>query len=369
MITASLNISLDTNMKKKIVFAAITIVLVIVVINVLNKNKGGSSAGNHPGGRTLSVDMTLGEGGFDASLKAAKELGSQAGAITAYWNELEPDNGNYKPLYYAQASQVFAKEKMSITAGINPIDTMALRLPSDLAGKKFNDPAVIDRYKKAVDFYLSQFKDKKTIMSFVIGNEIDVYLGTNKARWNEYEEFYKAVAPYVKSQLPDAVVGIKYTQLNLVGQAKPYAQSLNQYTDAVMVTYYPLNNDFTVQSPTVVRRDVDAVMKLYPDKKVEFLEFGYPTSALIGSSEDKQAEFVREMFKAWDAYAGRIPIITFFGVSDLTKADLDMYVKYYNLGSQKNFGGYLGTLGLMKADGTHKKAFAVFQEEAKARDW
>jgi hypothetical protein len=118
----------------------------------------------------------------------------------------------------------------------------------------------------------------------------------------------------------------------------------------------------------VVRRDVDAVMALYPAKPVYFLEFGYPSSPALGSSEEKQAEFVREMFRAWDAYAERIPMITFFAMSDLARAELDRWVGYYGI-TQGNFREYLGTLGLLRADGTRKKAFAAFKEEAAARGW
>ena len=335
--------------------------------NTTQTNQTSNTSVVKKGDRVLSIDLTLGDGGFDASLAAAKELHNEAVSMVVQWDELETAPGTYNPLYLAGANQVFANEDMAVTVGVNPIDTIPSRVPSDLRSKKMNDPEVIERYKKAVDYYLSLLDDIE-IAAFVVGNEIDVNLANNGTLWQEYEEFYKAVAPHIKNKIGNKPVGVKLTHTNLVGNARSFAQSLNQHTDAVFVTYYPLNNDFSVKSPSVIGPEMEEVVKLYPGKKIYFLEFGYPSSPTLGSSEDRQVEAVKEMFKAWDKHRPNIPMITWFGISDYTTTELNVLVGYYGLGSG-NFREYLGTLGLMRANGTKKKAFETYKLESRARGW
>jgi len=50
------------------------------------------------------------------------------------------------------------------------------------------------------------------------------------------------------------------------------------------------------------------------------MEIGYPTSSYLGSSEEKQAEFIRQVFKAWDKHEGRICHMHFNSLHDLRPA-------------------------------------------------
>jgi len=50
---------------------------------------------------------------------------------------------------------------------------------------------------------------------------------------------------------------------------------------------------------------------VYPTKDVHFYQFGYPSSAAVGSSPEKQRQFVAESFRLWDRYAHRIKLLTF----------------------------------------------------------
>lgn len=130
----------------------------------------------------------------------------------------------------------------------------------------------------------------------------------------------------------------------LTGDASQYLLSLNESTDLILVTYYPLMSNFKVKDPTTVRDDFRALAQLYEERVIHFSEAGYPTSALLSSSEEKQAQFVREVFRAWDIYADQIHLISFVWLSDVSAAEVEEWERYYGF-QDRHFAEFLGTLG------------------------
>jgi len=105
-----------------------------------------------------------------------------------------------------------------------------------------------------------------------------------------------------------------------------------------------------------VDKDLSEVFKQYKDKPVYLLEAGCPSSGFLGSSEARQAEFVRQLFNFWDANRRRLKVVNFIWLHDISDTEVQSYTKYYNVG-QRGFAEYLGTLGLRHHDGRDKEAF------------
>ncbi|MCM2372224.1 hypothetical protein [Aporhodopirellula aestuarii] len=69
---------------------------------------------------------------------------------------------------------------------------------------------------------------------------------------------------------------MKTTWPATVNTQKNEIRAINQLADAVMVTYYPLNNDFTVRPPSVIGNEPDQLVQIAGDRSVYLLEVGYP---------------------------------------------------------------------------------------------
>jgi hypothetical protein len=179
-----------------------------------------------------------------------------------------------------------------------------------------------------------------------------------------------ATSAHAKTTRPGLIVGSKATFAGLMSYAKVNLQALNQSSDVIMVTYYPLNPDFTVRDPSVVRTDIDAITVLYPGRQISLLEAGYPSSLVLNSSEARQREFIQKIFAAWDAHASQIRLISFTLLTDFSVAAVDDLASYYGI-IDPNFKEYLLTLGLRTyaGAGTDKEAFIALQEEVNARRW
>ncbi len=120
----------------------------------------------------------------------------------------------------------------------------------------------------------------------------------------------------------------------------------------------------------MVADDLAEMVALAQGKPIYLLEAGYPSSEVCNSSEAMQAEFVRQIFRAWDAHPEDIPLISFSWLSDLSPKVVQDFQSYYGLQNQA-FGEYLRTLGLRTwpGAGEDKAAFLTLQAEAHARGW
>ncbi len=269
------------------------------------------------------------------------------------------------------AEKIFPPFHLKIYLGIEPINNVNSRLPRDLKGKPFDDPEVIERYKGVVDYALSR-TEKVEILGFIVGNEIEAYLKNDRQRWGEFTRFFQAVYPYIKQKRPDLPIGVKAGMDGYLKKNSDELRNLNQYTDIVLANYFPLGGHIdghaAVEDPSVVDRDFSRLVKLYPNKIINFMEIGYPTSSYLDSSEEKQAEFVRQVFKAWDKYPGKIYHMHFNSLHDLRPAHVRQMSEFYH-SSDKALLEYLATSGLRTADGQDKQAFQVLKEELRKRDW
>lgn len=317
--------------------------------------------------RLIGMGITEGKVGFDKASALAQSVGVKAVELPTPWDESEPEPKKYAEGWLPIANQYYPKVGIKLAISLNPIDTNNLRLPKDLKNKSFNDPGVINRYKSFVDFAAKQLIDSDVFL-VAIGNEVDAYLGSSNKRWQEYTEFFANVAPYVRKKFPRAVVGSKITFDGIIN-SNDKVELLNKYADAVFVTYYPFKQGgFIVRDPATVQEDFKRIADLYPNKKIYFTEIGYPSGSLNGSSETKQADFIKETFAAWDTYTDKIPFMNFQWLHDQSPETVAGWQKYYGL-KDKGFASYLGTLGLRTYDGKDKQAFIVLGKEAKKRGW
>ena len=340
----------------------LSIFLVLVLVVCANPAHGGPGLPQSP---VLAIDVTeASDGDFLAAFAAARAAGMQAANLSIFWDEFETAPGVYAPVnnWLAIANTFFSAEEMTISVTVSVIDTVTTRLPQDLTGRPFDDPELIARFRNFLDYVFTQIPDV-TLTFFGIGNEVDGWLGADAARWGQFQTFFIAAADRVRSLRSETLVGTKIIFGGLTGYADAFAQSINQHSDVVLVTYYPLANGFRPQDPVVVNDSFAQVTSRYPGRTIYFAELGYPSSTVCGGSEQRQATFVREAFAAWRQHRAQVRLVTFTWLTDIPPARLEELETYYGINGVC-FGEYLGTLGLRHTDGTPKPAYYALKEEA-----
>lgn len=313
--------------------------------------------------RSLWIDITMSkENNYNNAFAKAKELWISFVPLSLSWDDIEISKNNYKNDYLSIANSFYPKNNTKLALNISPIDTNNLRLPKDLKNKEFNDKEVIDRFKKVLDYIISETKDIDFV-SISIWNEIDSYLWNDKEKWKGYEIFFKETSQYLKSKKKWIKV---WTKIRFDSLDKYEIKSINKYSDVLMITYYPLNADFTVKNISNINKDFEKLKKLFPKKEIQILELWYPSWKYTNSSEDKQSKFFSEVFKSWDKNKDVIKVINIDWLHDKSQKDIEYFEKYYWL-KDKVFADFLWTLWIMNNDWTNKKSFDTIKKEIKLR--
>ena len=323
------------------------------------------------GSRTLGIDVCVAsDNDYGRAFAQARAAGMDATSLSVFWDDIEKEAGTYAPVpnHLAIANAFYPAQKTPLHLVIPVIDTTKKRIPRDLAGKPLDDPLVIDRFQKLLDYIFSRIPALETA-SLSIGNEIDGYLGTKTKEWTAYRAFFEAARAHVKEKRPGLAVGVKMMYAGLSKEGGP-AHSLAGAADVVMVNHYPLNGDFTVKEPASIASDIDAIVSAFPGRPVFFTELGYPSGAACRSSEALQEAFLRRLFEAWDRHAGAVPYVNLCILTDRPESFVRGAGTYYGLASPP-FLDFLRTLGLRTHEdgGRDKPAFHALKEETKARGW
>ena len=93
----------------------------------------------------------------------------------------------------------------------------------------------------------------------------------------------------------------------------------------------------------------------------------YSSSTTTAGSENLQAEFFCEVFKAWDTHLARIPTLAALRMVDKTRSDAEAVATTYGLTGNENFIEYIRTLGLRSNTNQAKNAFDIIESELSKR--
>ncbi len=370
-------------MKSKKWYWIIGIIIVVLLLLSLNKKEevrkdetadltaslNNKTAVQTKGDRKLAIDVGMDKSNdYGKAFSLAKSAGMQQMGIYINWTDAETSPNKYGHALYPLINSYYPEIGMPIDLTITPINTNQPMMPEDLAGKALNDPVVIARFEKLLDYTFTSL-NKVKFTSIIIGSEIDVYAGTDKNRWREYIDFYKTISTYVHQKYPGIPVATELTFSGITSNAKPYLSEINQTSDIVGVSYYPLNGDFTVKKPTIVSTDFATLVNLIPQKPIYFYQFGYPSSSINNSSPEKQRQFIASTFSAWDKYRQNIKMIDFTWLHDTSNSQADQFNTFYGGGGNKQFTAFLASIGLRTYEGADKPAWLELKKQAAARGW
>lgn len=305
---------------------------------------------------------------YDSCFALGRNLGMGSVGIFQNWTAIETAPLTYNLTIMDIANIYYPAHNMSVDLTIVPIHTNNLEVPSDLTTTAFDNPVFIARFKALLDSIKFHIPNV-TLSSLVIGSEHDVYLGTNNSLWTQYTNFYNSVSTYAKTLWPGLKVATELT-FNGITTQNTFAQSLNTNSDYIGISYYPLNNNFTVKPISTIPTDFETLVNLYPSKPLCFYQYGYPSSTTCNSSETLQAQFITQTFTTWDTYSTNVKMIDFTWLHDLDTALVNYYGSYYG-NTDTIFLEFIHTLGLRtwNGNGTDKEAFIELQCQAKQRGY
>jgi hypothetical protein len=354
----------------KIRVSSLCLAMVIVTLLFYPFSAGRCANVVPKGQRRLGISVQpASDGDYGKAFAAAKSTGMQSVTLSLNWDEIEPIKGHYDDKWLDDANVFYPASNTSVDLIIRPIDSDHIRIPDYLEGKSFASTEMIARFDALLDNVFSHVQSLK-VSSLAVGNEVDSTLKKDPAKWAQYTQFYDAVSAYARHKRPGLQVGVVIMFQTLTGTTEEFAGSLNRKSDVIFATYYPLNSNFTVKNPSVVKHDWNVLCASESGRPIVMTEVGCPSSVSCGSSLSRQAQFVREVFAAWDQHPTQIRAITYSWLTDLSPAAVIGVGNYYGFKTDA-FSEFIRTLGLRTypGDGTDKPSFIALKQEAKARGW
>lgn len=343
-------------------------VIAIVVLLYTSIAKGQINPANN----IISVDVSTFPQypgfNYDSCFALGVNLGMTQVGIFQNWTAIETAPLTYDLTIMDIANIYYPAHNIPVDLTIAPIHTNRLEVPSDLTNVPFNSPTMISRFKALLDS-IQAHSPNLVLSSLIIGSEHDAYMGANMTLWAQYTTFYDSVSSYAKTIWPGLKVATELTFTGITTM-NTFAQTLNTNSDYIGVSYYPLNNNFTVKQVSTIPADFAALISLYPSKPICFYQYGYPSGTSCNSSENLQKQFITQTFTTWDTYASNIRMIDFTWLHDLDTATVNFYGTYYGI-TDTIFLEYLRTLGLRKWNGSgiDKPAFTELQCQARQRGY
>ena len=334
------------------------------------------------GDRILAWEIGMAQNNdYDSAFAYADRACMESVHLFFTWATLEPDTSDYDSTlinaYLDVANIYYPAFGMSAELQIAPINTNVLETPSVLTSVSFDDPLMINQFKRFLDTVFTHIPDLE-LTALNIGNESDAFLGSDPASYNEFKVFLDSVAPYAQQLYYDIhgtnlKVGTTFTYGGLTNAStSALCQNVNTSRDIISVTYYPLNSDFTMKPPSAIPSDFGTLVGIYPDtaKPIYMVECGYASSPICNSSEALQAQFYTEVFNGWDTYYDNIKLLSIFMSTDWSKDEVDTLGSYYGI-TDTIFLEYLRTLGVRTwpGNGTDKMAYKQIQCELETRGW
>ena len=294
-------------------------------------------------------------------MELAASAGARGALLSYTWAELEPAPRRYDAGQLYGIRYLSEKRGLKLLLGLQVVDTTVKATPRDLVHTRFDSQRMKERFHALVDAlgpYLN-----RNVQYISIGNGVDMYLSRNPEAWPAYLDFYRDSVQYLHEVAPWIAVGATATFGGVIRKARGRMLELNRASDVQLVTYFPVAGDFQVRSPGVPLRDFKALLRISGDRPLVLPEVGYPDSAALGSSELKQAAFVRSLFAAWKRLAGRMPFVNYLYLHDLAPRACDEITGFYGH-TKSNFKEFVCSIGLRHSSGTPKPAWSALVREA-----
>lgn len=344
---------------------------------------GGKSSTGIPvppnqGARILGMDVKdIPSVTYAMAYDQAMTIGVREVSVSLDWSLLEASVGSYDNTLAEIIDIFYPVQAGDLTLVLRPLDTPGPSLPSELDGLAYDDPAVIAAFENFLTNLYAQLPTLNAsgkLKWIHIGNEIDAYLGNDPTRWAQWKTFFQAAKAKVRNLWGTGVEVSSIVQFSVLNDTNKKVLYLNLLPDLdnAVLTYYPLNADFTMRPVSTVATDFALMANEISGKSILLQECGYPSSSVNNSSETQQAEFISAVFEAWDNNINRIRLIDLTWQYDVSSTTVDQWVIDFGMTGNPEeaaFRAYLGTLGLGNYDSTEKAAMERLREELQARRW
>jgi hypothetical protein len=338
-----------------------------------------------PDGRlAMSAFMLGGERQSDEkwrdALRQMKAMGVQAVEIGQIaWHEIEKKQGRYDWKYADRVLRINQEQGLGLEIivdfmFINPGLNNVPQLPAYLKGRSFDDPEVIDGLSRLYEAYFQLPGAGSTRWLF---QHFENAAGVMDSRPDDVPRLQRLLRESfarAKRVRPDIRTGVCVQKYGAYGKDPRWpASEIKRWNIDIGADVVPIisfrPDEFAPSDLYRAREEFERVLAAAGGLPVALHECGHHSSGKVGSSDEKQTVFVRELFALLRNYHGRIELMTWYEYSDLNPAAAFLVGLIIGRGNpvvQNYLTGFLGSCGLLTSKGRPKPAAFTWCEEAAA---
>jgi hypothetical protein len=257
---------------------------------------GAVAAADRPGlGLAVNLPPGASDAGRQKALEEVRATGVSVFALELSWPAAEPRPRRYAVADVVRAARLLRQSGATVHLDLPLVDGRGRRVPADLAGRAFDDPALAARLGQLLEALGPALLDLSTLS---LGNEADAYFAARPAELAAYLRLFAGAVRFLEKPAPRLLVGVA-TAAPMDSRAPGVAAQLHEKSPVVFFVYAPFlsGSPFAHRPPATLEPDWKAMVAAAAGSPVALTEVSYSSSPENGSTPEKQAEFVRRMRK------------------------------------------------------------------------
>lgn len=312
------------------------------------------------------------------TLRRMRQMGVQVVEIGQIaWSDMEPEPRRYRWGYAETLLRINEEEGLGlefvadIGMFINPGLDGRARLPEHLAGKAYDDPAVVEALAGLYEAFLRLRGAGRVTYLFQHFENAEASLRDHPEDKPRVQTLLRRTFARAKALRPDLKTGVCIQQYEKPHWPQSMIQDWNVAigTDVVPIISFGPSHFTPEGDPARTRAEFEEVLKGAPGLRIALNECGHNSSRDSGSSDEAQAAFVRELFALLRDRHSSIEFATWYEFGDLDPLAATALGAYLatlagNPLATGYFAANMGSCGLLTHDGRAKPSAAAWCEEA-----
>lgn len=297
-----------------------------------------------------------------AALDAVRRTGASFFALEVSWSQVEPRPREYHLDQITRSARLLRQSGATLHLILPLVTESARDVPADLASTPFDDPRLSLRLGRLLDALSTTLHDVQTLS---LGEAADTYFADKPDELRAYRRLFEGAVQFLQKRFPGLLVGVT-TSAPTESRAPEVAAALHQRSPVLFYTYCPLVPGalFIQRPPDSVEKDWSALLKAAAGRPIAFPGVSYSSSTEVGSSPQKQADFVRRFRRFLAKSDGKeLLFARYLWLRDPGPDELPEIESGSSVGERRR-RALLGGCGLQDKDGHPKAAWAEWLRQS-----
>lgn len=316
---------------------------------------------------------TATDAAMDARWSEALSKGMAVGRFQLDWLELEPSPNQYDKKFLEDKLVEMQADGLQSFVMLSTIDSEGFTLPTDLNGMDMDNPVVLERFRKLLDWVVPMIVSHGGWV-LAVGNEPGNYLSDFPAKEQSVVNFLANARSHSHSINPDLAITITLAYHNVeLGQA--FHIAFLKQCDVASFNYYGVEADFFFDNDvTRVNQEIDQMLNVAGGKLLILQELGAAAGfesvvSPMNATLTGQQQFFETVFTKMAAEP-RFRVAVIFQLVDWDPALVDLiYTQPFTMAGLPQdfiarFAESLETTGLIQyADGSSRPSWLTIRDQ------